>query len=108
MLPGDIVFYYLDGTDAEQITSRRANFQLFNQGRSGHKHPHGRDVHEASGHVAHIGTPVHAGQEFAAQVSVIPGWPRLNLRVLLDGSDVHWVTNVPQGTGQPGTWRLRE
>jgi hypothetical protein len=100
---GDTVIYRLDETDVEQITSRRANFQAFNQGRSGHKHPHGRQVREASGHVAHIGTPVHVGQECAARVSAVPGLPRLNLRVELDGSDIHWVTCVPEGT-DPGQW----
>lgn len=105
---GDIVLYCLDETDAAGITSRRNNFQKFNQGRSGHKHPHPPDIGRASGHVAHIGTPVHTGQEFAAQVCAVPDAPRLNLRVLLDGSDVHWVTNVPQGSGEPGTWRQRE
>ena len=106
MNPGDIVLYRLDETDAENITSRRANFQLYNQGRSGHKHPHSRDVHEATGHVAHIGTPVAAGDELPAMVTRIPDPPNLNLRVMLDGSDVHWVTCVPEGTG-PGTWSGR-
>ena len=100
---GAIVAYTLDATDAEAINSRRANFQHYNQGRSGHKHPHGRDVRAATGHVAHIGTPVAAGDVFAAQVSRVPDPPRLNLRVLLDGTDVHWVTNVPPGDG-PGMW----
>ncbi len=106
MTLGDFVIYRLDETDVAQITSRRANFQLFNQGRSGHKHPYGRDVHEATGHIAHVGTPVHAGQECAAMVSLIPDPPRVNLRVLLDGSDVQHVTNVPPGDG-PGTWSSR-
>ena len=103
---GGRVLYRLDDTDADQVNARRANFQAFNQGRSGHKHPHGREVREASGHVAHIGTPVRAGQEFAADICAIPDPPRLNLRVLLDGSDVHWVTSVAEGTG-PGTWSHR-
>jgi hypothetical protein len=103
---GDIVIYCLDATDVEGITSRRVNFQLKNQGRSGHKHPHGRDVHEAPGYVAHIGSPVHVGQECVGVVSLIPDPPRVNLHLLLDGSDPHWVTCVPPGDG-PGTWRTR-
>jgi hypothetical protein len=100
---GDTVIYRLDETDVEQITSRRANFQVFNQGHSRHKHPHGREVRQASGHVAHIGTPVHVGQECPATVSAVPDPPRLNLRVALDGSDVHWVTCVSEGA-ECGQW----
>lgn len=104
---GDTVIYRLDETDVEQISARRANFQVFNQGRSRHKHPHGRDVRQASGHVAHIGTPVCVGQECSARVSAVPDPPRLNLRVELDGSDIHWVTGVPEGPG-PGQWSTQD
>jgi hypothetical protein len=103
---GDIVLYRLDATDVEGINSRRANFQLFNQGRARAKHPHGRDLHHASGHVAHIGTPVREGQEFPALVVAMPDPPRVNLQVFLDGSDVQWVTCAPEGEG-PGTWSPR-
>lgn len=104
---GDTVLYRLDLYDAEQINARRANFQAFNHsGRAGHKHPHDRDIRAASGHVAHIGTPVSAGQLVAAQVCDVSCSPRLNLRVLLDGSDVHWVTGVAEGT-EHGTWMRR-
>lgn len=104
---GDTVLYRLDTADVEGITSRRENFQLFNQGRSGHKHPHDRGVHQASGHIAHVGTPVAAGDELAADVARIPDPPRLNLRVKLDGTDIHWVTCVPPGDG-PGMWSRRQ
>src|SRR6185437_4542068 len=103
---GDTVLYALDGADVEGVNSRRANFQHFNQGRAGHKHPHGRGVREASGHVAHVGTSVAVGDVFAAVVCKVVDPPRLNLRVLLDGSDVQWVTCVPPGDG-PGQWRPR-
>jgi hypothetical protein len=104
--PGDIVLYTLDAADVEQITARRANFQLHNQGRSGHKHPHSRDVHKASGHIAHIGTPVTMGDVLPAVVTRVPDPPNANLRVLLDGSDTQWATGVPPGDG-PGAWRRR-
>lgn len=107
---GDRVWYRLDAADVEGITQRRVNFQRFNHGESGHKHPHnqGQAVGDrlASGHVAHIGNPVEVDQACSAIVSAIPEWPRLNLRVELDGSDIHWVTAVPEGN-VPGTWRYR-
>jgi hypothetical protein len=108
---GDLVWYILDEADAEGINQRRSNFQAFNHGHSGHKHPHrqGEATGQrlASGHIAHIGNPVAAGGECAAQVSLInTDDGTLNLRVLLDGSDVHWVCSVPEGTG-PGTWQRR-
>ena len=108
---GDLVWYQLDEADAEGISQRRENFQVFNHGSSGHKHPHqqGRAGGQrlATGHVAHIGNPVRAGQVCAAQVTYVNDTDQtLNLRVILDGSDVQWACSVPQGDA-PGTWQPR-
>lgn len=105
---GDLVWYVLDATDAGQINARRDNFQWFNAGRSGHKHPHPHGVRGASGHVAHIGVAVSEGEVRCAEVSAVadPERGRLNLRVALDGSDVHWVKGAAEGEG-PGMWAVR-
>lgn len=105
---GDRVWYCLDATDADEINARRSNFQAFNAGRSGHKHPHPVGGSGASGHVAHIGVTVREGDVPYADVSEVadPQCGRLNLRVALDGTDVHWVKGAAEGTG-PGTWARR-
>ena len=105
---GDRVWYRLDATDAEQITARRDNFQWYNAGRSGHKHPHPHGTRGASGHVAHIGTPVSAGDRRCAEVTEVadPERGRLNLWVKLDGSDGQWVKGAAEGDG-PGMWARR-
>ena len=106
---GDRVWYWLDATDAGQITARRDNFQWHNAGRSGHKHPHQPGARGATGHVAHIGTPVRAGDRRCAEVTEVtdPERGRLNLWVKLDGSDGQWVKGAAEGTG-PGTWARRD
>jgi hypothetical protein len=101
MTPGRFVTYRLDTCDVTGINSRRDNF-AWHQGRSTHKHPHQHGTRGATGHQAHIGTPVHEGQPFPALV-VAENGSRLNLQVFLDGNDVQWVAGVPEGTG-PGTW----
>jgi hypothetical protein len=105
---GDRVLYTLDETDVKHINQWRENFTTFNHGASGHKHPHDPGLaggeRLSSGHMAHIGNPVRAGDQPFADVCAIPDPPRLNLRVALDGCDVYWATGVPQGDG-PGTWQ---
>jgi hypothetical protein len=101
---GRRVLYTLDEADAAGINSRRANFTAFNAKFSGHKHPHEHGRPGATGHVAHMGSPVRAGDVLAADVAMVPDPPLVNLRVLLDGTDVHWATSVAEGPG-PGQWR---
>jgi hypothetical protein len=105
---GDLVWYVLDPEDADEITARRDNFQRYNAGRSGHKHPHPVGGSAATGHVAHIGVRVYAGDVRCAEVTEVadPECGRLNLWVKLDGSDGQWVKGAPEGTG-PGTWARR-
>jgi len=100
-----LVFYMLDEADAAKITAWRENFAAFNAGMSGHKHPHRPGVPGSSGHIAHIGSPVRAGDVRPARVTAVPDPEsgRLNLKVSLDGSDFYWATGVPEGDG-PGQW----
>jgi len=106
-MPGldELVFYMLDDADAEKITAWRENFAAFNAGMSGHKHPHRPGVPGSTGHIAHIGSPVRAGDVRPARVTMVPDPEsgRLNLKVSLDGSDFYWATGVPHGDG-PGQW----
>ena len=105
--PGDRVMYSLDEEDVTGVSSRRANFDLFQAMGSHGKHPHGKSPQGgsgASGHIAHIGLPVHVGQELPADVIIVNGLGRLCLKVLLPGSDVQWVENAAEGDG-PGHWR---
>lgn len=107
MTPGDRVVYYLDANDVNEITTNRANFVLFKAHGDNHKHPHAKAPGSgAMGVMAHIGLPVHEGQELPADVVIVNTQGRPSLRVLLPGSDIQWVENVPEGTG-PGTWSQR-
>lgn len=102
---GDMVIYRLDQHDVLEITTNRANFELFKALGDNHKHPHEKAPGSgATGHIAHMGLPVAVGQELPARVVVISPAGRPGLRVELPGSDIQWVTNIPEGDG-PGTWR---
>lgn len=102
--PGDRVLYRLDANDVNEITTNRANFVLSKSHGDTHKHPHPKEPGSgAPGFMAHIGLPVHEGQELPADVIIVNEHGRLSLRTLLPGSDIQWVENVPEGAG-PGTW----
>lgn len=106
--PGDRVFYYLDANDVNEVTTNRGNFVLSKTHGDTHKHPHAKAPGSgAPGLMAHIGLPVHEGQELPADVAIVNGYGRLSLRVLLPGSDIQWVENVPEGTS-PGMWAHRD
>ena len=106
--PGDRVWYVLDEHDVTEITTNRANFQLFKAHGDNHKHPHPKAPGSgAMGVMAHIGLPVHTGQELPADVIIVNEQGRPSMKVQLPGSDIQWVENVFEGTG-PGQWRKRE
>jgi hypothetical protein len=105
---GDRVCYILRQFDADEINGRRDNFQNY-QGSASHGiHPHDHDARwtGAPGYVAHIGMRVTAGEQPCADVTKVHESGTLNLRVLLDGTDVQFLRNVPEGT-EPGTWQRR-
>ena len=105
---GDRVLYRLDQEDADGINARRDNFQRHQAETSHGKHPHPRGSSGASGHVAHVGLRVSEGDTYPADV-VVAGHslPIPCLRVLLPGSDVQVVYNVPCHDG-PGGWQPRK
>src|ERR1700722_8737489 len=95
---GDTVLYTLDQADVEKINAWRANFRAFNAAYAGHKHPHKPGTPGATGHVAHTGLDVEAGEEYPAVVTdARSGDGRFGLHVLLNGNDSYWATNVAEG-----------
>jgi hypothetical protein len=92
---GRIVLYRLTSEDADAVTRRRRDADNFGA----------RDNH--TGYMVHHGNPVQAGDDFPAVVVRV--WPdgAVNARVLLDGTDVQWVTWIREGT-ETGQWRWPE
>ncbi len=110
MEPGDRVLYIMRQFDADEVNKRRDNFQRYQAEASHGIHPHEHTAAwtGAPGYVAHIGMTVIEGEELPADVvAVLPGG-NLELRVLLRGTDVHWLRNVPEGDGEPGGWYRRK
>ena len=108
MLTGDRVMYVMRQFDADEVNGRRDNFQNHQASSSHgvHPHEHSQIWSGAPGYQAHIGLTVTGGEEFAADVVAVLPSGSLELRVLLRGTDVHWLRNVPEGEG-PGTWHAR-
>jgi hypothetical protein len=108
MQVGDRVLYTLRHFDAYEINGRRDNFQSHQASASHGIHPHEHDDTwtGAPGYVAHIGLSAREGDVCAADVTAVHSSGAVNLRVLLDGTDVHWLRNVPEGD-EPGTWKVR-
>lgn len=82
---GRVVMYRLTEHDARQITQRRAHHEL-------------------------RGNFVHEGDVYPAMVvRVFDGSTNgtCNLKVFLDGEDVHWATSAREGD-EPGTWAWPE
>jgi hypothetical protein len=100
---GRIVLYTLSDGDATAINVRRRDYRAFE---AGHKHPHEPGTPPATGHVAHYGNDVGAGDELPAMV--VRDWNEsagtVNLQVHLDGNDIYWATSRTEGDG-PGRWR---
>lgn len=91
---GRIVLYTLGEADAAAINKRRADFMAFQQTLAGAPE---------SGHVAHVGNHVDAGNVYPAVVVRAFGGPAANLKVLLDGTDDYWATSRSEGDAE-GQW----
>ena len=90
---GRIVRYTLTDEDARAIAARREWIP-----------PGGRTDEPAR--YASGGNGVGAGQEFPAMVVGVSGG-EVDLQVFLDGNDVLWAADAPEGDG-PGCWAQRE
>lgn len=89
---GRIVHFTVTEAQAEAINKRRQDFENYR-----------RTTGLDTGHVAHVGNPVRAGDVFPA--TVVRVWPGdlVNLQVHLDGSDAYWATSVSEGD-DPNSW----
>lgn len=96
---GRIVHYKLAQFDADAINRRRADFEAFNRS---HVHPHEPGQPGATGHQAHVGNHVQAGEVYPAIVVRVfdPSVSTANLQVLLDGNDTYWATSRVEGDGE--------
>lgn len=88
---GDVVLYTLTAGDAKAINTRRAEC---------------RQAAEDQPILAPAGNPVAAGEVYPAIVVRVLGPAGVNLQLLLDGNDSHWVTGTARGSA-PGTWTLK-
>lgn len=97
------VLYTLNEADAAAINKRRADYAAFQKTVDGQPEPGARG---ATGHVAHVGNHVRAGDVYPAQVvNTFGGGPAANLQVTLDGTDTYWATSRTEGDG-PGYWAV--
>lgn len=98
---GQIVHYRLTADDAARMNKRRADYHAF---ATAHAHPHDPDTAPPTGHVAHVGNALEAGNYYPAMVVRTDLSPdSINLQVFLDGTDQLWATSVHEGD-EPGTW----
>jgi hypothetical protein len=97
---GRIVHYKLSESDAAAINVRRRDFRAFE---ASHEHPHKPGTPPATGHIAHYGNDVAAGDVFPAAVVRVWDDGKVNLQVFLDGNDAFWATSREQGE-EPGCW----
>jgi len=95
--PGRIVLLVLNTSQAEEINRRRTT---------------GSEIHHKleagtwpAGAQAHIGNVVQAGDTYPAIVVRCWAENRVNLQVLLDGTDTYWATTISESmVPNPGFW----
>ena len=102
--PGRIVEYTLTAQDAEQVNRRRLDFAAYHDAHfsSQPARPNPGST-GATGHVAHLGNKVEAGDAFPAMVVRVNASASVNLQVHLDGTDVLWAPSRVEGDGE-GRW----
>ncbi len=94
--PGRIVYFVFDEQSAEEVMRRRTTGPSIAERLKLQAWPAGAQ--------AHIGNDVLAGSICPAMI--VAAWgTSVNLKVMLDGSDIYWATSVPfSGEKQPRTW----
>lgn len=88
---GRIVLYTLTEGDAAQVNKRRADFMTSDS------------ADAATGFMAHYGSPARSGLVLPALIVRVWDDDTVNLRVMLDGTDILWATNRAQGADR-GEW----
>ncbi|MFI6909677.1 hypothetical protein ACIBKY_51040 [Nonomuraea sp. NPDC050394] len=97
---GRIVHDTLSDDDANAINRRRDDYDAYQRGRA----PILPGQPGATGHQAHVGERVLAGDVYPATVvRVHPAPTVVSLQVHLDGNDIFWARARSEGT-TPGTW----
>lgn len=99
---GRIVHYTLTEAAAKAINKRREDFHAYQHAHAPFAEP---GQPGATGHQAHLGNRVSAGDVFPAIVVKVweSSFNSANLQVLLDGNDTYWATSIAEGD-RPGTW----
>jgi hypothetical protein len=95
--PGRIVYYVFSEQAATEVMRRRTTGGAIAERIEQQAWPLGAQ--------AHIGNPVSIGTIAPAMVVATFDSDAVNLKVMLDGSDVYWATSAPYDeTKRPGSW----
>jgi hypothetical protein len=97
-----MVVYTLTEQDAQAINLRRSDHDSYRAKHAAAERVAGEPG--ATGHQAHAGNQVRAGDQFPAVIVAIWGPESVNLQVLLDGNDTYWATSR-RGGGLHGEWQ---
>lgn len=96
LVPGRMVYFVFDAASAAEANRRRTNSAAIREQIQAGVWPIGAQ--------AHIGSDVQDGDVLPAIVVRVEG-DRVNLKVLLDGTDMYWIRYVTFDDGKrPGTW----
>ena len=96
LVPGRIVYFMFGAQSATAVNERRRDVEsstgvLFRKAKSGV--------------VMHTGSMVFAGDILPAMVTRVRSNGVVNLKVMLDGNDTYWATEVPYDVGKHlDTW----
>ena len=95
--PGRIVYFVFDGQGADEVNRRRTTGASIADRITASAWPVGAQ--------AHIGSPVRHGDVLPAMVVRVHDHHSVNLRVMLDGTDVYWATSVAfDPAKRPRSW----
>jgi hypothetical protein len=104
--PGRIVYFVFDKKAVDEVNRRRTTEESVKdrmRANSREQWPRG-----AQAHIGNTTTVLEIAPAIVTRVVDEPdgrGPERVNLKVMLDGSDNYWVTNVSfDSNKQPGTW----
>jgi hypothetical protein len=97
-----IVLYRLSERDAAQVNGNRHAATEMTRARS--RYPVSGPFDNRNAYILHTGSHVSEGDQYpAVVVRTFEEGARLNLHVLLDGTDTYWATTRTEGD-EPGQW----